>query len=218
MQMKNVLLIAIVGLFLCFGQAFAALYTVSPTDDSRVTTFAPTANFGSDTGLSTTFNLSPSAITTTFLKFNLSSIPAGETITSATLYLYKSGGAGDSGTTAYFVSTDSWAESTITANNAPALGSAIGSNSTLGTQSNSTWLNWVLTLTPQMTSDSVLSMALQESVLSGISKSHTFFSSEAPSFQPYLEVQTTAVPIPGAVWLLGSGLLGLVAFRRRFKK
>jgi hypothetical protein len=28
----------------------------------------------------------------------------------------------------------------------------------------------------------------------------------------------TAVPIPGAVWLLGSGLLGLVAIRRRFKK
>lgn len=28
----------------------------------------------------------------------------------------------------------------------------------------------------------------------------------------------TAVPIPGAVWLLGSGLVGLVAIRRRFKK
>lgn len=29
---------------------------------------------------------------------------------------------------------------------------------------------------------------------------------------------TTPVPIPGAVWLLGSGLLGLVGLRRRFKK
>ncbi|HOD35359.1 MAG TPA: hypothetical protein PLR20_04580 [Syntrophales bacterium] len=29
---------------------------------------------------------------------------------------------------------------------------------------------------------------------------------------------TTVIPIPGAVWLLGSGLLGLVAVRRRFKK
>jgi hypothetical protein len=28
----------------------------------------------------------------------------------------------------------------------------------------------------------------------------------------------TSVPIPAAVWLLGSGLLGLVAIRRRFKK
>ena len=29
---------------------------------------------------------------------------------------------------------------------------------------------------------------------------------------------TNAVPIPAAVWLLGSGLLGLVGIRRRFKK
>jgi hypothetical protein len=28
----------------------------------------------------------------------------------------------------------------------------------------------------------------------------------------------TAVPIPGAVWLLGSGLIGIVGLRRRFKK
>jgi hypothetical protein len=26
------------------------------------------------------------------------------------------------------------------------------------------------------------------------------------------------VPIPGAVWLLGSGLIGIVGLRRRFKK
>jgi len=29
---------------------------------------------------------------------------------------------------------------------------------------------------------------------------------------------TTVIPIPGAVWLLGSGLLGLVAVRRKMKK
>ena len=28
----------------------------------------------------------------------------------------------------------------------------------------------------------------------------------------------TPVPIPAAAWLLGSGLIGLVAIRRRFKK
>ncbi len=28
----------------------------------------------------------------------------------------------------------------------------------------------------------------------------------------------TPVPIPAAVWLLGSGLIGLVGLRKRFKK
>jgi hypothetical protein len=31
-------------------------------------------------------------------------------------------------------------------------------------------------------------------------------------------IETTSVPIPGAVWLLGSGLVGLAALRRRLKK
>ncbi len=38
-------------------------------------------------------------------------------------------------------------------------------------------------------------------------------SSDADSNKPHLEV----VPIPGAVWLLGSGLLGLLGFRRKRK-
>ena len=34
----------------------------------------------------------------------------------------------------------------------------------------------------------------------------------------YLFVEPTAVPIPSAVWLLGSGLIGIVGVRRKFKK
>ncbi len=38
------------------------------------------------------------------------------------------------------------------------------------------------------------------------------------SHPAYFAVEGTVVPIPGAAWLLGSGLLGLVVIRRRFKK
>ena len=31
-------------------------------------------------------------------------------------------------------------------------------------------------------------------------------------------IDISAVPIPGEVWLLGSGLIGLVGIRRRFQK
>jgi len=36
--------------------------------------------------------------------------------------------------------------------------------------------------------------------------------------QAFAETRDVPVPIPGAVWLLGSGLVGLVGIRRRFKK
>jgi len=38
------------------------------------------------------------------------------------------------------------------------------------------------------------------------------------NYDPYLRIEYTAVPIPAAAWLLGSGLIGLVAIRRKFKK
>jgi hypothetical protein len=37
-------------------------------------------------------------------------------------------------------------------------------------------------------------------------------------FQATVEAKSQTVPIPGAMWLLGSGLVGLVGIRRRFQK
>jgi hypothetical protein len=36
--------------------------------------------------------------------------------------------------------------------------------------------------------------------------------------ETYYTYEATSVPIPGAVWLLGSGLVGLVGMRRKFRK
>jgi hypothetical protein len=46
-----------------------------------------------------------------------------------------------------------------------------------------------------------------------------FSSGEEAGFAPYLSIVTeaNAVPLPGAVWLLGSGLVGIVGLRRRKK-
>jgi hypothetical protein len=39
-----------------------------------------------------------------------------------------------------------------------------------------------------------------------------------PGWYDLDDISVTAVPIPGAIWLLGSGLVGLVAIRRRMRK
>jgi hypothetical protein len=43
-------------------------------------------------------------------------------------------------------------------------------------------------------------------------------SSAFPGFQPYFSGSLTQVPVPAAVWLMGSGLIGLVGVARRRRK
>lgn len=59
-----------------------------------------------------------------------------------------------------------------------------------------------------------------EGFFSGYTGVFTFASSNWEGLEPYLEIsgdsiQSSPTPIPGAVWLLGSGLVGLVGFRRK---
>ncbi len=216
--MKKTILLAVLGLFLCVGQAFAGLYSVTVSQDAFGNpgnppgyTPAPVNNTDLQTGGSLA-SLNYSVL----LQFNLSGIT--ENITSVSLNLYKKNGSGSSGTTA-FNAADAWTEtSDYTTFQTIVTGAttSIGSSSVTGAASNG-WVTWNLTgLTSAMYSDGILSIALKEDTLGGF---HLFDSRTGTAGNaPYLSVSTAAVPIPGAVWLLGSGLLGLVAIRRRFKK
>ena len=44
------------------------------------------------------------------------------------------------------------------------------------------------------------------------------FGTGGTDYAPYLSVTVSSIPIPGAVWLLGSGLIGIVGIRRKYKK
>jgi trimeric autotransporter adhesin len=103
----------------------SALAQITPSGDAYIDTTKPTVNFGTAVTLGV---VSPAQ--TTFIAFDLSSIPSGFTgssIAQATLKLYVS-----SVTTAGSFNVDlvngSWTESTLTANNAPALGATIAAS------------------------------------------------------------------------------------------
>jgi hypothetical protein len=103
---------------------------LTPSGDAYTNTADPTTNYGAKTLLDV-----ESASQTTYIQFDLSSIPSGYTsasITKATLKLYV-----NSVTTAGSFNVDfvngSWSEGKITANNAPALGTTIAASVPLTT-------------------------------------------------------------------------------------
>jgi len=102
--------------------AVAAYAQITPLADSYTSTASPNTNFGSKLLLYVDGTTEVS-----YIQFNLASIPAGATITQATLKLYL-----NTITTAGSFNVDyvngAWTEKTIDANNAPALGAAIASS------------------------------------------------------------------------------------------
>ncbi len=100
----------------------SAYAQITPLGDSYTDTAEPTKNFGSQK----TLNVDGTA-EITYIQFNLASIPAGASVSQATLKLYVNGV-----TTAGSFNVDyvngSWSEGMIDASNAPPLGTAIASN------------------------------------------------------------------------------------------
>ena len=127
-----------VFLVMTIGFASADTTTLYPTDDSYVNEAGGDNNYGLSHSLRVESDNSNTQ--RTFLKFDLSSIPTGSTINSATLYLYQYKAAGDS-IRAYEIRkiSNTWSESTITWNNQPGY---FGVTSTTNVNTNDGWKTW----------------------------------------------------------------------------
>src|ERR1039458_9358165 len=122
--MKRFATFCVLSLLLIVVFALSALAQITPSDDSYTLASQPTANFGAKNTLEV-----ESSGATTFVRFDLSGIPPtvnGSMVAKATLKIYVST-VTTAGSFNVDLVTSTWTESTITANNAPTLGSAIAS-------------------------------------------------------------------------------------------
>jgi len=107
-------------------QARADTATFTPVADAYVDS-ASTGTQATNYGTATTLKVDSSPVVRSFLRFDVS-LPAGSTITGASLKLYTTATSTSTGWTLYKVADTTWSETGITYNNQPALGAQLGSS------------------------------------------------------------------------------------------
>ncbi|WAC08890.1 MAG: DNRLRE domain-containing protein [Thermodesulfobacteriota bacterium] len=162
-----------------------------------------------------------------FLQFDLSGIPDNAIITTAELWVYY-GGANPQNCSLYYVPSDSAVTNTMSWNSQPAPSGAALDEQFL--DMNNRWTTFNILAVPNVwnfasdLSDNLLSLLIKGCESSGgpyiLSQFSTLEALPGTDLDPYLVIEYTVrpVPIPAALWLVGSGLIGLFGFRRKFRK
>jgi hypothetical protein len=211
------------GIALEAGEASALTIQLAPSDDSFVFTGDPDTVFGADEQMASGYAFSGAQQWRAYLKFDLSSLPAG-TITAASLHMVQFLGSGftNLGTRVYRAASDAWNEGSLTWNNQPdggVLGTLLDQNEDgfahfgesswdlLSTDQGAVW-----DPTDDLT-DGFLSLVVTETGAGD--QTHNWRSKEYqanPALRPYLLLE---VPEPGTVALFGAAFLALAAAVRR---
>jgi hypothetical protein len=142
--------------------------------DSYVNSDSPTAN----TGTSTQLRVDGSPIVRSYLRFIVQGL--NSRVTRATLRVFANSGA-NSGCVANIVANNTWTETGINYNNAPPLGSALGSSGSFGT---GVWIT--MDVTAYITGNGTYSLAVNTPGSTAVSLA----SREAGANAPQLIVET----------------------------
>ncbi len=142
--------------------------------DAFVDASTPATNYGNNSVLRT--NASPEQ--RSYLRFNVTGL-GGQAITRATLRLYANGSS-SGGYSVRAVSDITWNEATLTYNNMPALGAAVGSS---GAHGGATYTS--VDVTSYINDEGTYSLAM----VSSIAKAVSYPSSEAGSNRPELVLE-----------------------------
>ena len=179
-------------------------YFLAPVADAQVASGNPATNYGVCVGTSKTCNnIYIQSSSTSFgnergwLKFDLSAIPAGSIINSATLQLWNWKSAGATlPVEVRSAAVDSWTEAGITWNSQPVLG-AVLDTVTLAAGAINNWYSWNVTpfVQSEFTGDKTVSLLLKpvaEGSVDATAPSYAFDAREYGSNAPLLQVSTGA--------------------------
>jgi hypothetical protein len=136
-------LIVAAGIALASVAVSAQATTLTPNQDSYVRQDAATTNYGTSTSLNAQSQNS-SRNRRAFVQFDLSSVPTGSAITSASLRLYMNSAPSASRTYQVYRVTGGWTEAAITWNAQPTVAGAATASVASGT-TGSVWLEWNVT-------------------------------------------------------------------------
>ncbi|HLO29461.1 MAG TPA: DNRLRE domain-containing protein [Anaerolineales bacterium] len=148
--------------------AFSSSLTFIPIADAYVTSAIPNTNYGGSQYLR--FDASP--VVRSYLTFNVQGLSGS--VASVKLKVY-AGSSSGTGFKVYKVATTSWSEKSITYNNAPPLGSQIGSS---GTLAGSSWTT--VDVTSLLTANGTFSLAVTGVGTTAVSLSSRETGARAP--------------------------------------
>ena len=154
--------------------ATPAITTFTPAADSYINESSPTTNYGA----STQFRVDGSPLVRSYLRFNVQNLTGR--VTRATLRVFANSAA-SSGCAANIVSDNTWTETGLTYNNAPTLGSALGSSGSFGT---GVWIS--MDVTAYVTGNGTYNIAVTTPGSTAVSLA----SREAGANAPQLIVET----------------------------
>jgi len=196
---KKITLLLLSLILLCVILAFvnlapkttATTTNIEPSADARVVSTDPDGNYGTNELLvAGTEYIMEYHTHRSYLKFSLSSLPSGVTISEAKLYLYVVGRT-STPTIVVWSTTDGWTETGITWNNQP---SGISQLDSVVIDYNVGWCSWTVTsfVQSQYTGDGVASFRVVGP--EGEVVSEALFYSKEGDYHPYLKVTYSFPP------------------------
>lgn len=194
------------------GAGTSTKVQLSPTADAPIYQVTGNNNYGND-GTLWSYPWTPSYSRRSLIRFDLSTLPGGASITQATVNLRQAGTYGITRTISAHAVTTNWSEGSVTWNSTPSFSNLVSASAVLSWGGTLGWTRWDVTQDARDFLAGTLSnygWLIKDSAEDG-SQNWWSFSSREGANPPYLEVTYTGGSVGGGVGSVAGACLDLAA-------